>query len=194
MTEVCGIISASAGDYFVDKPHSAGVVMPIYDVKVVDDKGNPLPLGETGEICVKGAQVIKGYLNRPEATAETIVDGWLHTGDIGYLDENNFVYLVDRAKDMVLRGGENVYCTEVETAIYRHEGVAECAVFSVPDERLGEEVGAAIYPAQDTHPTAEEIREFCKAHLAPFKIPRYIWISKEPLPRNANGKFVKKEL
>ncbi len=194
MTEVCGIISASAGDYFVDKPNSAGIVMPVYDVKVIDKEGNALPLGEAGEVCVRGAQVIKGYLNRPDATAETIVDGWLHTGDIGYLDENNFVYLVDRAKDMVLRGGENVYCSEVETALYKNEAVAECAVFAVPDERLGEEVGAAIFPAQDSNLSAEQLREFCKTHLAAFKIPRYIWVLDTPLPRNASGKFVKKEL
>jgi acyl-CoA synthetase (AMP-forming)/AMP-acid ligase II len=194
MTEVCGIISASAGDYFVDKPQSAGIVMPVFDTRVIDEDGNELPLGEHGEICVKGAQVIKGYLNRDEATAETIVDGWLHTGDIGYLDEDNFIYLVDRAKDMVLRGGENVYCSEVEIAIFKHDAVAEAAVFSVPDDRLGEEVGAAIFPNQDAHPAAEEIREFLKTHLSPFKIPRYIWIMNEPLPRNASGKFVKKEL
>ena len=194
MTEVCGIISASAGDYFVDKPHSAGIIMPIFEARVIDEEGNPLPLGETGEICVRGAQVIKGYLNRPEATAETIVDGWLHTGDIGYIDEHNFVYLVDRAKDMVLRGGENVYCSEVEAAIFKHDAVAECAVFAVPDERLGEEVGAAIFPAQGTQPTADDIRSFCKDLLSAFKIPRYIWIMHEPLPRNASGKFVKKEL
>ena len=194
MTEVCGIISASAGDYFVDKPNSAGIVMPNYEVKIIDPEGNALPLGEAGEVCVRGAQVIKGYLNRPEATAETIVEGWLHTGDIGYLDENNFIYLVDRAKDMVLRGGENVYCSEVETALYKHDGVAECAVFAVPDERLGEEVGAAIFPAQDTSLDAAEIREFSKTLLAKFKIPRYIWVLDEPLPRNASGKFVKKEL
>ena len=194
MTEVCGIISASAGDYFVDKPNSAGVVMPIFDIKVIDEAGNELPLGERGEICVKGSQVIKGYLNRPEATNETIVEGWLHTGDIGYLDEENFVYLVDRAKDMVLRGGENVYCSEVEVALHKNEAVAECAVFSVPDDRLGEEVGAAIFPAQDTQLTADEIRESCKKHLAAYKIPRYIWIVDTPLPRNASGKFVKREL
>jgi acyl-CoA synthetase (AMP-forming)/AMP-acid ligase II len=194
MTEVCGIISASAGDYFVDKPNSAGIVMPIFEVKVVDGDGSSLPVGGTGEICVRGAQVIKGYLNRPEATAETIVDGWLHTGDIGYMDEHNFIYLVDRAKDMVLRGGENVYCSEVETALYKHGAVAECAVFAVPDERLGEEVGAAIFPGQDKHVSAEEVRAFCQNHLAAFKIPRYIWILNEPLPRNASGKFVKKEL
>ena len=194
MTEVCGIISASAGDYFVDRPNSAGIVMPNFEIKIIGSEGNALPLGEAGEVVVRGAQVIKGYLNRPEATAETIVDGWLYTGDIGYLDEDNFVYLVDRAKDMVLRGGENVYCSEVETALYKSEAVAECAVFAVPDERLGEEVGAAIFPAEGTQPTAEEIREFCKTNLAAFKIPRYIWILNEPLPRNASGKFVKKEL
>ncbi len=194
MTEVCGIISASAGDYFVDKPTSAGIVMPIFETKCIDEDGNTLPLGETGEVCVRGTQVIKGYLNRPEATAETIIDGWLHTGDIGYFDEDNFIYLVDRAKDMVLRGGENVFCSEVETALFKHDAVAECAVFSVPDERLGEEVGAAIFPVQDQALTADEIRAFCKDHLSAYKIPRYIWIMNEPLPRNASGKFVKKDL
>jgi len=143
---------------------------------------------------VRGPQVIKGYLNRPEATAETIVDGWLHTGDIGYLDEDNFIFLVDRAKDMVLRGGENVYCSEVEVALYKHPDVAECTVFAVPDERLGEEVGAAIFPLQDCHPTAEDLREFCKAQMAAYKAPRYIWILQAPLPRNASGKFLKREL
>jgi long-chain acyl-CoA synthetase len=194
MTEVCGIISASAGDYFVDKPTSAGIVMPVFETKCVDEDGNTLPLGATGEVCVRGTQVIKGYLNRPEATAEAIVDGWLHTGDIGYFDEDNFVYLVDRAKDMVLRGGENVFCSEVEIALFKHGAVAECAVFSVPDDRLGEEVGAAIFPVQDKTLTADEIRTFCKDHLSAFKIPRYIWVMTQPLPRNASGKFVKKDL
>ena len=194
LTEVCGMICALSGDFFVDKPDSAGVVMPIFDVKCVDEQGGELPLGEIGEICVKSAQVIKGYLNRPEATAEAIVDGWLHTGDIGYLDQDRFLYLVDRAKDMVLRGGENVYSAEVEAALFRHEGVAECAVFAVPDDRLGEEVGAAIYPAQGTHLEAGDIREFCRIHLASFKVPRYIWILDQPLPRNASGKFLKKPL
>jgi long-chain acyl-CoA synthetase len=194
MTETCGIISALAGPYFVDKPKSAGVVMPNFEIKCIDAQGNEMPLGERGEICVRGAQVIKGYLNRPEATAETIVDGWLHTGDIGYLDEDNFLYLVDRAKDMVLRGGENVYCSEVETVLFKHDAVAECVVFSVPDERLGEEVGAAIFPAAGASVTSEDLRAFCKEHLAAYKIPRYMWILDEPLPRNASGKFVKREL
>jgi acyl-CoA synthetase (AMP-forming)/AMP-acid ligase II len=194
MTETCGIISASAADYFVDKPNSAGILVPVFESKCIDEGGNTLSVGETGEVCVRGTQVIKGYLNRPEATVETIVDGWLHTGDIGYFDEDNFVYLVDRAKDMVLRGGENIYSSEVEAAIFKHDAVAECAVFSVPDDRLGEEVGAAILLNQDSELSAEELRAFCKTHLAAYKIPRYIWIVDTPLPRNASGKFVKREL
>ena len=138
--------------------------------------------------------MIKGYLNRPEATAKTIVDGWLHTGDIGYVDEHNFIHLVDRAKDMVLRGGENVYCSEVEVALFKHDDVKECSVFSVPDDRLGEEVGAAILLSENSTTSADDIRDFCSEHLSSFKIPRYIWILETPLPRNATGKFLKREL
>lgn len=194
MTETCGIISTATGFFLSDKPTSTGMLLPVFDIKTIDLEGNTLPSGERGEICVRGPQLIKGYLNRPEATAETIVDGWLHTGDIGYVDEHNFVYLVDRAKDMVLRGGENVFCSEVETAIYEHPDVAECAVFAVPDERLGEEVGAAIFPTPGTQPTTQALRDFCKTKLAAYKAPRYVWILEEPLPRNASGKFVKREL
>ena len=194
MTETCGIISASGGRFLSGKPSSTGLLMPIYEIRCIDASGNELPRGETGEICIRGAQVIKGYLNRPEATAESIVDGWFRTGDIGYIDEDNFIYLVDRAKDMVIRGGENVYCSEIEVVLYKQGDVAECAVFSVPDDRLGEEVGAAVFPVQDTHPTPEELRAFCKSQLAAYKVPRYIWILNAPLPRNANGKFIKREL
>ena len=114
--------------------------MPTLDAKLVDETGDELPAGPdaVGELCVRGSVVIKGYLNRPEATAEAIRDGWFHTGDIARIDEDGFVFIVDRAKDMVLRGGENVYCSEVEAAIYEHPGVAEAAVFGVPDDRLGE--------------------------------------------------------
>jgi acyl-CoA synthetase (AMP-forming)/AMP-acid ligase II len=194
LTEVCGLLAASCDIYLKDKPASAGRISPIFDVKSVDAADQELLVGEVGEICVRGVQVIKGYLNKPEATAETIVDGWLHTGDIGYVDEDEFVFLVDRAKDMVLRGGENVYSNEVETAIYKHPDVAECAVFSVPDERLGEEVGAAIFLAPGRNSDAQDIRDFCGDKLAAFKVPRYIWILDRPLPRTATGKFVKREL
>ncbi|MFK7730805.1 MAG: class I adenylate-forming enzyme family protein [Pseudomonadales bacterium] len=194
MTETSTMASAAYGIYQLDKPTSAGMVIPVFDAKCIDEQGNDLPAGETGELCLKGVQIFKGYLNRPDATADTIVDGWLHTGDIGYVDEDNFIYLVDRAKDMVLRGGENVYSSEVEMIVYRYDDVAECAVFAVPDDRLGEEVGVAVYAPQNSSLDADALRSFCKEHLAAFKVPRYIWVVKDPLPRNASGKFVKKEL
>lgn len=194
MTETCGIITSIGADFFVDKPASCGPAMPTFDVKVTDADGNALPPGEVGELWVKGAPVIKGYLNRPDATAESITDGWLHTGDVARIDEDGFIFLVDRVKDMVLRGGENVYCAEVESAIFDMDGVAECTVFGVPDDRLGEEVGAAIVPAPGVALTADEIREYCAGHIAKHKIPRYIWLLDRPLPRNANGKFLKREL
>ena len=194
LTETSGMAISSMGTFLSLKPSSTGVVTPICDVKTIDEHGNDLPSGEIGEICIYGACVVKGYLNRPEATAETIVDGWLHTGDVGYIDEDNFVFLVDRIKDMVLRGGENVYCTEVESAVYQYSGIAECSVFSVPDERLGEEVGAAIYLLPNTTINIDELRTYLKGKLAAFKIPRYFWIMEQPLPKNANGKFVKRTL
>lgn len=194
MTETCGLIAALSGEYLVDRPASVGRAMPTFEAKCVDDSGNTVASGETGELWIRGACVIKGYLNRPEATAETITDGWLHTGDIAYMDADDFIYLVDRAKDMVLRGGENVYCAEVENAIFACEPVAECVVFAVDDERLGEEVAAAIFPKLPGATDASAIRAHLKQILASYKIPRYIWLLDAPLPRNANGKFVKREI
>ncbi|MBO6687657.1 MAG: acyl--CoA ligase [Henriciella sp.] len=194
MTETCGIITSVAGDFFVDKPDSAGPAMPNFEVKCVDDAGNEVPVGELGELWVRGSSVIKGYINRPEATAESITDGWLHTGDIARLDEHDFIYLVDRKKDMVLRGGENIYCVEVEAAIYHHPAVAECCVFGVPDERLGEEVGAAVYLKPGETLSVEDLQTHCAGRLAKFKIPTHAWICPDPFPRNASGKFLKREV
>ena len=194
MTETCGIITALAADFFVDKPASAGPAMPCYETKCVDDNGNEVPHGELGELWVRGGQVIKGYINRPEATADSITDGWLHTGDIARLDDDGFIFIVDRKKQMVLRGGENVYCAEVEAAIYRNDAVAECSVFGVPDERLGEEVGVAIHLRPGMSLTADELRAHLNPIMAKHKIPRYIWFTADPLPRNASGKFLKGEL
>jgi acyl-CoA synthetase (AMP-forming)/AMP-acid ligase II len=195
LTEACGIATMCRYD---DDPETiattSGRAIDGVEVICVDTDGKPVPAGEPGHVLVRGYNVMTGYFRDAAKTAETIVDGWLHTGDIGYLDEDNFLYLVDRAKDMVLRGGENVYCSEVETVLFKHDAVAECAVFSVPDERLGEEVGAAIFPKAGAEVSADDLREFCKDHLAAYKIPRYIWILDEPLPRNASGKFVKREL
>jgi long-chain acyl-CoA synthetase len=194
MTETCGIITAVGGDFFVDKPASCGPAMPTFEVKCVDDDGNTAPQGQTGELWVRGASVIKGYLNRAEATADSITDGWLHTGDVARIDEDGFIFIVDRKKDMVLRGGENVYCAEVEASLYRHPAVAECSVFGIPDERLGEEVGAAVYPRPGADLSAADLREHCAAIIAKHKIPRYLWIVDEPLPRNASGKFLRRQL
>ncbi len=194
MTETCGIITSVSGDFFVDKPDSAGPAMPAYEAQCVDDAGNPLPPGAVGELWVRGAAVIKGYINRPEATAAAITNGWLHTGDIARIDEDGFIFIVDRKKDMVLRGGENVYCAEVEAAIYRHPAVAECCVFGVPDSRLGEEVGVAVVLKPGETLDAPMLQSFCGGLIASYKLPRHIWFMAEPLPRNASGKFLRREL
>ena len=195
MTETCGIITSISADHFVDKPASCGPAMPAFESKVVNpDNGVEVPLGEAGELWVRGGHVIRGYLNREDATAETIVDGWLRTGDMAKKDEDDFIFIVDRIKDMVLRGGENIYCAEVESAIFDHEDVAECTVFGVADDRLGEEVGVALLLKPGATTTADELRGHCAGKLAKFKIPRYFWFMNEALPRNASGKFLKREL
>jgi long-chain acyl-CoA synthetase len=194
LTETHGIVTANSGKLYVAKPASCGRIVPTLDGKLIDEVGNDVPNSGVGELCVRGSVVIKGYLNREEATADAIQDGWFRTGDIATIDEDGYVFIVDRAKDMVLRGGENIYCNEVETAIYQHEAVAEAAVFGVPDDRLGELVGAAIVLANGASLTDDGLREFLATSLAKFKIPERIWILGEPLPRNASGKFLKREL
>ena len=194
MTETCGIITSVSADFFVDKPDSCGPAMPSFEVKCVDDDGATVPAGSVGELWVKGAPVIKGYINRPEATADSITDGWLHTGDVARIDEDGFIFIVDRKKDMVLRGGENVYCAEVEAAIHHHAAVAECCVFGVPDARLGEEVGVAVVVRSGQAVTADELREHCLARISKHKAPRYVWFLDEAIPRNASGKFLKRHL
>ena len=194
LTETHGIVTANSGSLYVAKPASCGRVVPTLEAKLVDEFGNEVPEGQTGELCVRGAIVIKGYLNRPDATADAIPEGWFHTGDVARIDEDGFVFIVDRIKDMVLRGGENVYCSEVEAAIYELDGVAEVAVFGVPDDRLGELVGAAIVLAPGASLTEDDLRTRLGEHLAKFKIPERVWFLNDALPRNANGKFVKRDL
>lgn len=196
LTETHGIVTANSAGRYVEKPASCGPVVPTLEAKLVDEAGNDLPPGPdtVGQLCVRGSVVIKGYLNRAEATAEAIQDGWFNTGDIARIDEDGYVFIVDRAKDMVIRGGENIYCSEVESAIYEHEAVAEAAVFGVPDERLGEAVAAAVVLRDGADLDADGLRDFLGERMAKFKIPSSIWFRTEPLPRNANGKFVKREL
>jgi long-chain acyl-CoA synthetase len=194
MTETCGVITANSADFFVDKPASCGPALPTFDTKCIDADGKTVPIGEIGEFCVRGAQVIRGYLNREEESAESIQDGWLRTGDIARIDEDGFIFIVDRLKDMVLRGGENVYCAEVEAALFDHPSVAECAVFGVPDDRLGEEVAVAIMLKPGCTDDADALRAHCATLLAKYKVPRYIWLTRDPVPRNASGKFLKRQL
>jgi long-chain acyl-CoA synthetase len=194
MTETNAYGPQNTGDDYVSHPTSTGRSVPVLEIAVRDPEGNDLPVGERGEIWFKGPHLIRGYWNRPEATAETIVAGWLRTGDLGRIDEDGFVYVEDRAKDMVLRGGENVYCAEVEAAIYEHPAVHEAAVFGVPHERLGEEVAAAVVPRPGQAIDADEMGSFLGLRLAPFKVPSRWLITTEPLPRNAAGKFLKNEL
>jgi acyl-CoA synthetase (AMP-forming)/AMP-acid ligase II len=195
LTETHGIVTANQARLYTEKPASCGRVVPTLDAKLEDANGEIVTGPDAvGELCVRGSIVIKGYLNRDEATATAIVDGWFHTGDIARIDEDGFVFIVDRVKDMVLRGGENVYCSEVESAIYEHPDVAEAAVFGVPDDRLGEAVAAAVVLRDGATLTDEQLTGFLADRIAKFKIPTTVWFRREQLPRNANGKFVKREL
>ncbi len=196
LTETHGIVTAIGAQNFIDKDESCGPVVPTLDAKLIDDDGNDLEPGPDvlGQLCVRGAVVIKGYLNRPEATAEAIRDGWFNTGDICRIDDDGFVYVVDRAKDLVLRGGENIGCVEVEAAIYEHPSVAETVVFAVPDERLGEAVGTVVVLAPGASLDAETLRTFVGERITSYKVPEHVWFWTDPLPRNASGKFVKRQV
>ncbi|MFQ5555951.1 MAG: class I adenylate-forming enzyme family protein [Acidimicrobiales bacterium] len=194
LTETHGIITAAQSEYFVDRPESVGPTVPVMEARCIDPEGKVVATGELGELVVRGPNVIKGYLNLPDATAEAIVDGWFRTGDVALIDDDGFVHIRDRVKDMVIRGGENIHCGEVEAAIYQHPAIAEAAVFGLPDERLGEVVAAAIvlHPGRSLDEAA--LSDHLASRLARFKIPERVWFLGEPLPRNANGKFVKREL
>ena len=194
MTETNAYGPGNSGPDILRKPRSAGRTVPIMEVKVVGEDGRERPRGEIGEIWFRGPNLIRGYWNKPEATAETIVDGWLKSGDLGRMDEEGFVYVEDRKKDMVLRAGENVYCAEVEAALYEHPAVHEAAVFGLPHERLGEEVACAVVPKRGQALDAEVLRRHLAQHIAGFKIPTVWEIHAEPLPRNPAGKILKRGL
>ncbi len=194
MTETNAYGPGNNGDDYVSHPRSTGRGTPILEMKVIDAEGNTLGPNELGEICFKGPHLIRGYWNRPDATAETIVDGWLRSGDLGRIDDDGFVYVEDRAKDMILRGGENIYCAEVEAAIYEHPAVYEAAVFGIPHARLGEEVAAAIVVKAGSSLDADELRAFLGEKIAGFKIPSVVRMHAAQLPRNASGKILKRTL
>jgi len=181
---------------YQERPDSTGrVVPPVTEMKVVSQEGEDLGTDEVGELWIRSPAVFRGYLNLPEATAAALTpDGWFRTGDLARIDADGFVYIVDRIKDLIIRGGENVSALEVENAIYAHSDVAECSVFSVPDERLGERVGAAVLPKDGATIDSEALRAFLLETLAAFKTPERIWISPGPLPRLGTGKIDKRSV
>jgi len=189
LTETSSVATFLPHEYAGVRPDSVGFAAPVDDLDLFEADSDGV-----GELLVRGPNVVKGYWNKPEATAQTFVNGWLHTGDLARIDADGFVQIVDRKKDMVNRGGENVYCVEVENAMAAHPAVYECAVMGVPDTMMGEKVGAVVVlkPGEKAEPG--EIREFLKGRLADFKIPQYMAIRPDPLPRNPGGKILKPRL
>ena len=175
------------------KPGSIGIPIEGVEMKVVDDDGNDIAQGEVGEIVIRGHNVMKGYWNKPDATGETLVDGWLHTGDMAKIDEDGYFFIVDRKKDLIIRGGYNVYPREIEEVLYEHPAVREAAVIGVKDDKLGEEIGAAIALKDGEDVSAQELRDFVKEQVAAYKYPRRVWFV-DDLPKGPTGKILKREI
>jgi long-chain acyl-CoA synthetase len=175
------------------KPGSIGTPIRDVQMRAVDGEDHEVPQGEVGEIVIRGPNVMKGYWQRPEATAEAIRDGWFHTGDLARVDSDGYFYIVDRKKDLIIRGGYNVYPREIEEVLYEHPAVAEAAVIGMPHPALGEEVGAAVILKPGASATAEELRDHVKAQVAAYKYARHVWIVEE-LPKGPTGKILKREI
>ena len=194
LTETSSVTTMNMGEDYLRKPESVGAAVAVCDVEVVDPEGSPLPVGAVGELWIKGPNVVKGYWNKPEATEAAFGGGWFRSGDGARIDEEGFVYIVDRIKDMVIRGGENVYCAEVEAAIFEHPEVSDVAVIGVPHDVLGEEVGAVVLRTPGSTLTAEALQQHVRERLAAFKVPAHVYFRDEALPRNPQGKVLKREL
>ena len=195
LTESASVATVNSGEDYVSHPGSAGKPVPTVELRIVDADGTDAPSGEPGEIWLKGPTISShGYWHRPDANAESFTDGWFKTGDIGRLDPDGFLYIVDRAKDLVIRGGENISCVEVEEALYEHPDVIDAAVVGVPHKTLGEEGKGVVQLRDGSTATAEEIRTLCAERLANFKVPEYIELISQPLPRNPAGKVLKSAL
>ena len=193
MTETNAIGTGIGGQDYLDHPASSGRCSIVNQIRVVNEDGTQLPPTERGELQIRGSTIFKGYWDKPEANAETFTsDGWMKTGDVAYIDDEGYLYIVDRIKDLVIRGGENIGCGEVEAALLEHPAVLEASVYAVPDERLGEEVGATFYSQDDLDES--ELQQFLSQRLAKFKIPKYLQNQRVPLPRTASGKILKREI
>lgn len=195
MTETNAIGTQISAPDYLRVPTSSGRCSALMDMRIVDPElGRDVPAGEVGEVWVRGTPVVREYWNRPDATASAFEDGWFKTGDLAYIDGDEFVYFVDRIKDIVIRGGENISCLRVEDALYQCAGVAEAVVFGVPDERLGEELAAVVVPGAGPCPTEDSVRDSMAGHVARFEVPARIFFRSEPLPRIATGKFAKRRI
>jgi len=194
MTETSAATTNFLDEDYLQHPESCGPALPVCQLKVTGASGEILPAGAVGDLWVTGPNIVKGYWNDPKATAANFVDGWVRTGDVGRVDAEGFCYILDRAKDIVIRGGENIYCVEVENALFEHPAVVDAAIVPVPHRTLGEEPGAVVTLKRDAQASEPELKAFVGARLAPFKVPARILFWPEPLPRNANGKILKREL
>lgn len=193
-TETSSLVASNSHEDLLLRPGSVGTAVPCCDVRLVDEAGDDVTTGEPGELWVRGPQVFAGYWNQDAATREVLNDGWYRTGDVAARDEEGFIYVLDRKKDMVIRGGENIYCAEVEAAVSRVPGVIECAVFGLPDPVMGEVVAAVVVVTDEAAPTAADVREAAAVFLSAFKVPERVAITREALPRNAAGKVIKRML
>lgn len=194
LTETNASGFASSGLSYKHKPSSVGTITPIVEIKLCDENGQEVAKGEQGEIRLKSPSMVQGYWNKPDASAESFQDNWLITGDIGYLDDEGYLFITDRVKDMVIRGGENIYSAEVEACILTHDSVHEVAAIGLPDEKLGEELAVVVVCKSGENLDEQTIQAHAAAHLAKFKVPSYVFFSPEPLPKNPAGKVLKKEL
>lgn len=194
LTESSSVATCLTGSDSLSRADSVGLPMPTVDIAIAGDDGSHLGPGETGEILIKGPIIMAGYWNKPEATAATVIDGWLHTGDIGHLSEDGYLYVTDRAKDMIIRGGENIYCVEIENRLVEHPAIADAAIIGVPHPSLGEEVKAVILVEPGHELSADDVREWVRQTLAEFKVPTHVELRDENLPRNASGKLLKNAL
>ena len=195
MTETMATVTHHGAEDYLNRPTSAGPPVAAADLKIMADDGvTEMPLGEVGELWARGPMIVKGYWNKPDATAATFVDGWVRTGDLARLDEEGFCYIVDRAKDMIIRGGENIYSSEVENVLYAHPAVTDAALIGIPHRILGEEPAAVVHLAPGAVTTEAELQGWVRQHLAAFKTPVAVRFVHETLPRNANGKILKKDL
>ena len=195
LTETSSVASVINGQEALDRPTSVGQAVPTVSIRITDVDGNVLGTGETGEVCITGPILMAGYWNKPEATAQAIdPEGWLHTGDIGHLDDDGYLYITDRKKDMIIRGGENIYCVEIEQRLVNHAEIADAAIIGVPHPELGEEVKAVVQVEEGSTLTEADVQQWVAEGLAAFKVPAYVDVRTEKLPRNASGKLLKNVL